>query len=95
MEWQPEVEELYDNIVLGMPEMVRPVIKPQLFQNAELKCEERRGKAVAEMDLVVALFEITPTAFQPTMMEDLKALIVDYENYLAKVTADFKGKNDL
>ena len=42
MEWQPEVEELYDNIVLGMPEMVRPVIKPQLFQNADLKCEERR-----------------------------------------------------
>ena len=95
MEWQPEVKELYDNIVLGMPEMVRPVIKPQLFQNAEIKCEERRGKAVAEMDLVVALFEITPTAFQPTMMEDLKALNVDYDKYLAKVKADFKCKNDL
>jgi len=95
MEWQPEVKELYDKIVLGMPEMVRPVIKPQLFQNAEIKCEERRGKAVAEVDLIVALFEITPTAFQPTMMEDLKALNVDYDRYLAKVKADFKCKNDL
>ncbi|KKK67970.1 hypothetical protein LCGC14_2948760, partial [marine sediment metagenome] len=61
MEWQPEVKELYDKVVLNMPEMVRPVIKPQLFENAEKKCEERRGKMVAEVDLIVALFEITPT----------------------------------
>jgi len=95
MEWQPEVKELYDNVVLRMPEMVRPVIKPQLLQKAEIKCEERRGKKVAEIDLIVALFEITPTAFQPTMIEDLKTLKVDYDRYLAKVKADFKCSNDL
>ena len=74
MEWQPEVKELYDNVVLRMPEMVRPVIKPQLFEKAEIKCEERQGKEVAEVDLIVALFEITPTAFQPTMIEVLNRL---------------------
>ena len=95
MNWESEVKELYDKIVLNMPEMVRPVIKPQLFQNAETKCEERRGKSVAEMDLIVALFEITPTAFQPTMIEDLKSLNVDYDRYLAKVKSDFKCTNDL
>ena len=95
MEWQPEVKELYDNVVLRMPEMVRPVIKPQLFQKAEIKCEERRGKSVAEVDLIVALFEITPTAFQPTMIADLESLNVDYDRYLAKVKADFKCTNDL
>lgn len=95
MEWQPEVKELYDNVVLRMPEMVRPVIKPQLFEKAEIKCEERRGKMVAEIDLIVALFEITPTAFQPTMIEDLKALNVDYNRYLSKIKGDFKCSNDL
>jgi hypothetical protein len=95
MEWQPEVKKLYDDIVLRIPEMVRPVIKPELFQKAEIKCEERRGKKVAEVDLIVALFEITPTAFQPTMIEDLKALEVDYDRYLAKVKSDFKCSNDL
>ena len=95
MEWESEVKELYDKVVLNMPEMVRPVIKPQLFQNAEKKCEERRGKMVAEVDLIVALFEITPTAFQPVMTADLKELGVDYDRYLAKVKSDFKCTNDL
>jgi len=95
MEWQPEVKELYENIVERIPEMVRPVIKPELFQKAEEKCEARLGKYVTEIDLIVALFEITPTAFQPTMIEDLKALNVDYDKYLPKVKSDFKCKNDL
>jgi hypothetical protein len=95
MEWEPKVKELYDNVVSRMPEMVRPVIKPQLFEKAEIKCEERRGKVVAEVDLVVALFEITPTAFQPVMSADLIELGVDYDRYLAKVHSDFKCTNDL
>ncbi|MHA1915005.1 MAG: aromatic prenyltransferase [Promethearchaeota archaeon] len=95
MEWQPEVKKLYENVVLRIPEMVRPVIKPELFQKAEKKCEERRGKMVAEVDLIVALFEITPTAFQPTMIEDLVALEVDYDKYLAKIKSEFKCTNDL
>jgi hypothetical protein len=95
MEWDPKVKEIYDNVVTRMPEMVRPVIKPQLFEKAETKCEERRGKSVAEVDLIVALFEITPTAFQPVMTADLIELGVDYDRYLAKVKSDFKCTNDL
>lgn len=95
MEWKPEVKNLYDKIVLNMPEMVRPVIAPQLLQNAEKKCVERRGKIVAEVDLIVSLFEITPTAFQPVMTADLKELGVDYDRYLAKVKSNFKCTNDL
>ncbi|KKN26200.1 hypothetical protein LCGC14_0877110 [marine sediment metagenome] len=95
MKWQPDVKVLYDKVVVNMPEMVRPVIAPELLQNAEKKCKERRGKLVAEVDLIVALFEITPTAFQPVMIEDLKTLKVDYNRYLAKVKSDFKCTNDL
>ncbi|MFX0032605.1 MAG: aromatic prenyltransferase [Candidatus Hodarchaeota archaeon] len=95
MEWEPEVKNLYEKIVLNMPEMVRPVIGPQLLQSAENKCIERQGKIVAEIDLIVALFEITPTAFQPVMMADLKELGVDYDLYLPKVKSNFKCTNDL
>ncbi len=95
MEWQPEVKKLYNNLVLKIPEMVRPVIKPMLFENAEKKCIERNGKNVAEIDLIIALFEVTPPAFQPTMIEDLLALGVEYELYLPKIKSDFKCNNDL
>ncbi|MFW9864608.1 MAG: aromatic prenyltransferase [Candidatus Thorarchaeota archaeon] len=95
MDWEPKVKELYDNVVLRMPEMVKPVIAPELLEKAEEKCGERRGKEVAEVDLIIALFEITPTAFQPVMTADLKELGVDYDRYLAKVQSNFKCTNDL
>ncbi|MFX1338859.1 MAG: aromatic prenyltransferase [Promethearchaeota archaeon] len=95
MEWQPEVKKLFDKVVLGVPEMVRPAVEPALFEAAEKKCVERNGKAVAEVDLVVALFEVTPPAFQPVMIEDLNTFGVDYDRYLAKVKSDFKCNTDL
>jgi hypothetical protein len=95
MEWQPEVKKIFESVILGVPEMVRPAVKPSLFEGAEKKCIERNGKSVTEMDLIVALFEVTPPAFQPTMIEDLKKLGIDYNRYLSKIKADFKLKTDL
>jgi len=95
MEWQPEVKQIFESVVLGVPEIVRPAVKPALFEGAEKKCIERNGTKVAEMDLVVALFEVTPPAFQPTMIEDLKKLGIDYNKYLSKIRADFKLNTDL
>jgi hypothetical protein len=95
MEWQPEVKKMYEKVVLGIPEMVRPAVKPALLEGAEKKCKERNGEVVAEVDLVVALFEVTPPAFQPTMIADLEKLGVDYDRYLAKVKSDFKCNTDL
>lgn len=95
MKWHPEVKNLFENIVLGIPEMVRPAVKPALFEAAEKKCIERNGNEVAEVDLIVALFEVTPPAFQPTMIGDLQKLGVDYDRYLAKVQSNFKCNTDL
>jgi len=95
MEWQPEVKQIFESVVLGVPEMVRPAVKPALFEGAEKKCMERNGKKVVEMDLIVALFEVTPPAFQPTMIEDLEKLGIDYNRYLSKIQADFKLNTDL
>ncbi|MFX1288303.1 MAG: aromatic prenyltransferase, partial [Promethearchaeota archaeon] len=95
MEWQPEVKNIFEQVVLGVPEMVRPAVKPALLEGAEKKCRERNGKSVAEMDLVVALFEVTPPTFQPTMIEDLKKLGIDHNRYLSKIQADFKLNTDL
>lgn len=95
MEWQPEIKELFEGIVSKLPEMVRPIVKPALLEAAEKKCAERKGKMVAEVDLVIALFEVTPPAFQPTMIEDLESFGVPYNRYLAKVDSDFKCNTDL
>ena len=95
MEWQPKIKKLYEDMVLRIPEMVRPVIKPIFLETSEKKCVERNGKNITEMDLVVALFEVTPPAFQPTMIVDLKSLGVDVDLYLPKVNSDFKLNNDL
>ena len=95
MNWQPKLKVLYEDMVLRIPEMIRPVIKPMLLETSEKKCMERNGKSVTEMDLVVALFEVTPPAFQPTMIEDLKILGVNVDLYLPKVNSDFKLNNDL
>jgi hypothetical protein len=95
MDWSPKIKQLYEDMVLMIPEMVRPTIKPMLFDASEKKCKERDGKNVIEMDLVVALFEVTPPAFQPTMIRDLKALGVNVDLYLPKVNSDFKLNNNL
>ena len=95
MEWELDIKQLYERIVLRIPEMVRPVVKSTLLEAAEKKCEERHGKKVAEMDLVVALFEVTPPVFQPIMVQDLEALSVDYNLYLPKVSSGFKCNTDL
>lgn len=95
MEWQIEIKELYDNLILKMPETVRPIIAPLLLQTAEKKCEGRRGANVTERDFVIALFEVTPAAVQPIMIEDLKSLNVDYNKWMVYVKSGFKYNMDL
>lgn len=95
MEWQPEIKELFEGMVSKIPEMVRPVVRPALLEAAEKKCAERNGKMVAEVDLVVALFEVTPPAFQPTMIEDLESFGIPHRRYMAKVDTHFRCNTDL
>ncbi|TXT67426.1 MAG: hypothetical protein BAJALOKI1v1_100039 [Promethearchaeota archaeon] len=95
MEWQPEIKELYDGLVAKMPQNVQPIIGPMLYEKTERKCEERKGKVVAERDFVVALFEVTPPAVQPTMIADLTSLGVDYNKWMVYVKAGFQHKTDL
>jgi len=95
MDWLPEIKKLFDGMVEKIPEVVRPVVKPALVEAAEKKCAERGGNAVAEVDFVVGMFEVTPPAFQPTMIGDLESFGIPYDKYLAKVDSDFKCNTDL
>lgn len=95
MEWQTEVKQLYDNMVLKIPEALRPIVSPVLFEKTEERCSKRNGKEVAESDLIVALYEVTPPPFQPTMTADLESFGVDYEKYLLLVKGGFKHQTDL
>ncbi|MFX1275378.1 MAG: aromatic prenyltransferase [Promethearchaeota archaeon] len=95
MEWQPKVKTLYEEIVAGTPETVRPIVGPVVREAAEKKCMERNGNAVAEVDLVIAMFEVTPPAFQDMMKGDLIRLGVDLDKYLAKIKCTYKFNTDL
>ena len=95
MEWQSKVKKLYEEIVAGTPETVRPIVGPVVREAAEKKCMERNGKDVAEVDLVIAMFEVTPPAFQDMMKKDLKRLNVDLDKYLAKIKCTYKFNTDL
>ncbi|MFX0044183.1 MAG: aromatic prenyltransferase, partial [Candidatus Hodarchaeota archaeon] len=77
------------------PETVRPIVRPVVHEAAEKKCMERNGKEVAEVDLVIAMFEVTPPAFQDMMKGDLIRLGVDLDRYLAKIKCTYQFNTDL
>ena len=59
MDWEPDVNVLYDKIIGQVPEDFRALVKPLLFSTAEKKSLERNSGLVNEADLITALIEIT------------------------------------
>jgi radical SAM protein with 4Fe4S-binding SPASM domain len=92
MEWLPEVHILYKNIISRVPEAFRATVQPMLLEASQKKCMQRNSSLINEADLVTALFEITPTAFQPQLKEDLIELKVDINKYikLTEIQDQFK-----
>lgn len=82
MEWSNEIEELFEEIMAQTPEMFRASIKPMLREASEKTALLRNSGFVDRDDLLSALFEITPEAFQPTVIEDLKKLGIDTDRYM-------------
>ena len=95
MEWQPEIKNWYDGMIQKMPEFARPIVGPALTQKCEQKCEKRGGKAVSEIDFIISIFEVTPPAIQPQMMQDLESLGIDYVKWLPYVKGGFEHEMDL
>ena len=82
MEWKKDIEEMYGKITDQVPEAFRASVKPMLHEAAEKTARLRNSGYVSRDDLFSALFEITPEAFQPTVVEDLKKLGIDTERYI-------------
>jgi hypothetical protein len=78
--WTPAISQLFDNIVAGIPEAFRQIVKPLLRETAEKKCQN--GAHLSEANLISALFEITPEPFRPEAINNLKALGIEYQKYL-------------
>ena len=91
MEWSNEIEELYETITSPVPEAFRESVKPMLREAAEKTARLRNSRFVSREDLLASLFEITPPAFQPTVVEDLKKLGIDTERYvkLSEIRKEF------
>jgi sulfatase maturation enzyme AslB (radical SAM superfamily) len=82
MEWNVEIEQMFGKITDQVPEAFRASVKPMLREAAEKTAQLRNSGFVSEDDLFSALFEITPEAFQPTVVEDLKKLGIDTDRYV-------------
>ena len=82
MDWEPNVNELYDKVIERVPPEFKAVVSPLLKTTAEKQCLMRNGNYVNEADLVTALFEITPEPFQEQSKADLKEFGVDVDRYL-------------
>ncbi|MFW9771533.1 MAG: radical SAM/SPASM domain-containing protein [Candidatus Heimdallarchaeota archaeon] len=82
MDWTKEIENLYKQITEQVPEAFRLSVAPMLREAAEKTAILRNSGFVSRDDLLSALFEITPEAFQPTVIEDLKKLGIDTGRYV-------------
>jgi len=82
MDWEKKIEVLFGNIVNKIPEAIRPSVRPMLIKAAEKKCNERNGSYINKTDLITGIFDVTPEAFKPTMVEDLTSLGVNVERYI-------------
>lgn len=82
IEWKPEVYELFNKIVVQVPEMFRPMVKPLLHETAVKKCLDRNASQTNEADLVTALLEITPGPFKTEAIDNLKSLGIDVQRYI-------------
>jgi len=81
MEWEKGIYELFEKLIAEVPEDFRMVVKPLLQETAEKKCLGRNGSNINEMDLISALFEVTPTAFESELIRICKSLDIDYKRY--------------
>jgi radical SAM protein with 4Fe4S-binding SPASM domain len=82
MDWTKEIEDLYKQVTDQVPEAFRLSVAPMLREAAEKTAILRNSGFVSRDDLLSALFEITPEAFQPTVIEDLNKLGIDTERYV-------------
>ncbi|MHA2186098.1 MAG: radical SAM protein, partial [Promethearchaeota archaeon] len=82
MEWKKEIKDLFDIIMEQTPEMFRTSIKPMWHEAAEKTARLRNSGFISKEDLLSSLFEITPAAFQPTVVQDLTKLGIDTDHYV-------------
>jgi radical SAM protein with 4Fe4S-binding SPASM domain len=82
MDWSNELKELFEKIMALTPEMFRTSIKPMWFEAAEKTARLRNSGYVSKDDLLSSLFEITPQAFQPTVVKDLESLGIETNRYV-------------
>jgi len=82
MDWKKEIENLFQTVMDLTPNDFRSMIKPMLREAAEKTARLRNSGYVSKDDLLSALFDITPEAFQPTVVKDLKGIGIDTDRYI-------------
>ncbi|MBN1801598.1 MAG: radical SAM protein [Candidatus Lokiarchaeota archaeon] len=82
MDWSNEMKEMFEKVMSMTPETFRESIKPMWKEAAEKTATLRNSGFISKDDLISSLFEITPQAFQPTVVKDLETLGIDTDRYI-------------
>ena len=79
--WDKAVEEKFQEIIGGIPDMIRGIAETRVSKKAESIVREDNRRVINEKDMVDAFFAETPFGFHGPMKTDMQTHGVDYKKY--------------
>ncbi len=83
IDWQPDVKDLFERLMAGVPEDFRSTAAEANQDLAESLATERGSASVEKKDLVMAVIKNAPPFAQPMVFDNLRSCGVDPEEYVA------------
>lgn len=79
--WEKATEEKFNQILEGIPDMIRGIAETRVFKKAQSIVSEANRTLITEKDMVDAFFAETPFGFHGPMKADMEKLGIDYKQY--------------
>ena len=79
--WDKAVEEKFQKIIGGIPDMIRGIAETRVSKKAESIVRQDNRRVINEKDMVDAFFAETPFGFHGPMKTDMEKVGVDYTQY--------------
>lgn len=81
MEWNSETKSEFDQITSFVPETLRPMARQVISKMSEEIARDRGVLTVQREDMVKAFLQYTPDAFKADMLDGLKSVGIDPNEY--------------
>ena len=79
--WEKTTGEKFQQILAGIPDMIRGIAETRVSKKAESIVREANRTEITEKDMVDAFFAETPFGFHGPMKTDMEKLGIDYTKY--------------